>query len=42
MNMKKNNKMIGVEGLREVCYGSFILVVVIGGIFGVNVVEVMV
>lgn len=40
-NTKKKNKTIGVEGLREVCYGSPIPVVGIGGISGANAAEVM-
>lgn len=40
-NTKKDNKTIGIEGLREVCYGSPIPVVAIGGISGANAKEVM-
>ncbi|XP_024394819.1 thiamine biosynthetic bifunctional enzyme TH1, chloroplastic isoform X1 [Physcomitrium patens] len=40
-NTKKDNKTIGIEGLREVCYGSPIPVVAIGGISGANAAEVM-
>lgn len=40
-NTKKDNKTIGVAGLREVCYGSPIPVVAIGGIKTTNVSEVL-
>jgi len=40
-NTKKDNKTIGVAGLREVCYGSPIPVVAIGGIKSTNVSEVL-
>ncbi|CAM6099255.1 unnamed protein product [Calypogeia fissa] len=40
-NTKKNNKTIGIEGLRKVCEESPLPVVAIGGIKGANIAEVM-
>jgi hydroxymethylpyrimidine kinase/phosphomethylpyrimidine kinase/thiamine-phosphate diphosphorylase len=40
-NTKKNNKTIGIEGLRKVCEESPLPVVAIGGIKGTNIPEVM-